>query len=269
MWTVFLKLGGSLLTDKRQQETPRLDVIRRLADEIAMALSANRELQLVVGHGSGSYGHVHGLRYGTRDGVHTSEQWYGYAVTADAAARLHRVFVSALLQAGIPAWGIQPSAALRCQRREIIAGPEMTVALALEKGLTPVVHGDVALDTVLGGTIVSTEEIFKWMLPHFRPQRLVLAGEVDGIHTADPQIDRRATLIPEIRPDSMHEIRQGLGGSHGMDVTGGMLAKVSHSLDMVQAHPELDVIVCSGMQPGNVEAVLSDPACVRGTRIAA
>ncbi|MEZ4718850.1 MAG: hypothetical protein R2851_22555 [Caldilineaceae bacterium] len=34
---IFLKLGGSLITDKRAPETPRLDVIHRLAAEIAAA----------------------------------------------------------------------------------------------------------------------------------------------------------------------------------------------------------------------------------------
>ena len=267
MWTVFLKLGGSLLTDKRQPETPRHDVIRRLAAEIAAARAANEELRLVVGHGSGSFGHVYGQRYGTRDGVHTVEEWYGFAATADAAARLNRLVLHALLDAGVPAWSIQPSATLRCRQGEIIAGPEDTVARALEKGLTPVVHGDVALDLELGGTIVSTEEIFEWMLARFRPQRLVLAGEVEGIFTADPQLDPEAHPISEIRPESLDEIQRGLSGSHGIDVTGGMLAKVSQSVKMVRSSPGLEVLVCSGMQAGNVEAVLSDPAYVRGTRI--
>ena len=266
-WTVFLKLGGSLLTDKRQPETPRHDVIRRLATEIAGARRANAALQLVIGHGSGSFGHVFGQRYGTRDGVRTREQWYGFAATADAAARLNRLVLAALLDAGIPAWSVQPGATLRCRGGEIVAGPEDSVARALENGLVPVVHGDVALDSELGGTIASTEEIFEWMLPHIQPQCVVLAGEVDGIFTADPQVVPEASLIPEIRPDSVDNILSGLGGSHGVDVTGGMLAKVKQSLDMVESSPGLEVIVCSGLRPGNVEAILSDPLSVRGTRI--
>ena len=62
----FLKLGGSLITDKRQPETPRMDVIERLAQEIAAARAANPSLQLVLGHGSGSFGHIYARQYGTR-----------------------------------------------------------------------------------------------------------------------------------------------------------------------------------------------------------
>ena len=34
---VFLKLGGSLITDKTRPHTPRLEVLRRLAGEVAAA----------------------------------------------------------------------------------------------------------------------------------------------------------------------------------------------------------------------------------------
>ncbi len=114
---VFLKLGGSLITDKRQAETPRPDVIARLAAEIAAARAQVPTMQLVIGHGSGSFGHVVGRRYGTRAGVESAVDWYGFAATADAAARLNRIVVAALLAADVPAWAIQPSVTLRAGRR--------------------------------------------------------------------------------------------------------------------------------------------------------
>ena len=68
---VFLKLGGSLITVKDQPHTPRLDVIERLAQEIAAARSADPGLQILLGHGSGSYGHVPASQFHTRQGVKT------------------------------------------------------------------------------------------------------------------------------------------------------------------------------------------------------
>ncbi len=269
MRTLFLKLGGSLLTDKRRAEAPRMDVIDRLAAEIAQARALQPELRLVVGHGSGSYGHVAGQRHGTRNGVHTAQEWRGFAETADAAARLNRIVVAALLDAGLPAWGIQPSVALRCEGRRIAAGPQVTIAAALERGLLPVIYGDVALDSQLGGTIAGTEEIFAWLLPYFRPQRVILAGEVDGIYHADPQLDPSAVQVAEVRSGTLAAIEAGLGGSHGVDVTGGMLAKARQALAMATAQPGLEVLVCSGLVPGAITALLTDPACVRGTRVMA
>ncbi|MEX1018882.1 MAG: isopentenyl phosphate kinase [Litorilinea sp.] len=254
--TVFVKLGGSLITDKRTPETPRMDVITRLAQEIAAARAAQPDLRLVLGHGSGSFGHIYGQRYGTRAGADSAEDWFGFAATADAAARLNRIVIAALLAAGVPAWAIQPSVALRCADGEIVAGPEATVEAALAQDLQPVVFGDVALDAVRGATIVGTEEIFHWLTPRLRPNLVVLLGEVDGIYTADPLRNPDARLIPNLTPATLAQFHAGLGASYGVDVTGGMAAKVAESLAMIEAAPGLEVVICSGLVPGNLEQVL-------------
>jgi len=263
--TVFVKLGGSLITDKRSEEAPRPDALARLAAEIAQARAAQPNLRLVLGHGSGSDGQVHAKTHGTRGGVATPAQWLGFAKTADAAARLNRIVVAALLAAGIPAWSIQPSVALRCADGRAAVGPDGAVVAALARGLLPVVYGDVALDSVRGGTIAGTEEIFETLAAALRPTRIVLAGEVGGIYSADPLLDSSATLIPTVTPTSFAAIRDGLGGSHGVDVTGGMAAKVAQALGWVMQQPGLEVLICSGLEPGNLYRSLIDPAQAVGT----
>lgn len=265
---VLLKLGGSLITDKRAPETARLAVIEQLAAELAAARHQQPDLPLVIGHGSGSFGHLYGRRYGTRNGVTNAAGWLGYALTGDAAARLNRIVTGALLHAGIPAWSMQPGALIRCVDGRIVQGDVTNLTQALARGLVPVVYGDVALDDVRGGTIASTEEIFAWLLPHLQPRRVVLVGEVDGIYSADPLLDPHAERIPTITPATLAAIEHGLGGSHGVDVTGGMVAKVAESMAMVTAMPGLEVIICSGLTPGNLRhALLADVVTV-GTRIA-
>ena len=49
----FLKLGGSLITDKTHPRTPRPESLARLASEIAAALGEDPALALILGHGSG------------------------------------------------------------------------------------------------------------------------------------------------------------------------------------------------------------------------
>lgn len=264
---IYIKLGGSLITDKRQAETPRLDLIKRLAEEIAAARRANPDLQLVIGHGSGSFGHVVGKRYGTRHGVHTLEQWYGFAATADAAARLNRIVTGALLTAGIPAWTIQPSVALRCQDGTLLDGPNEVVTMALDRGLVPLLHGDVALDEIRGGTIASTEEIFEWLALSLPPRRIVLLGEVDGVYTGDPHQDPAAQRITTITPATFAQAQAGLGHSFGTDVTGGMAAKVKQALAMVERHPHLQVVICSGLSENRLHQALALDTPPPGTLI--
>ena len=267
--TLYLKLGGSLITDKRTPETLRAHVLRRLASEIAQARADRPEQALIVAHGSGSFGHVVGRKYGTRAGVRTPEEWYGFAATADAAARLNRHVAAALLDAGIPAWSIQPSAALRCVDGLVVDGPLAAIQGALAAGLVPLLYGDVALDDVRGGTIAGTEEIFAWLAAHIPPTRIVLAGEVDGIFTADPLQDPSAMRLPTLTRADLPAVTAGLGGSHGVDVTGGMAAKVNQALAFVEQTPGVEVLLCSGLAPGNVYAALTTTRPQIGTWVQA
>ena len=62
---VFLKLGGSLITDKNKPNTAQALVLARIAGEISATLKNNKGIKLLIGHGSGSFGHVAGEKYGT------------------------------------------------------------------------------------------------------------------------------------------------------------------------------------------------------------
>ena len=124
MSPIFLKLGGSLITDKRSAETPRPDVIRQLAAEIADARRRNPDLRLVIGHGSGSFGHVFGHRYGTRSrraDARTMVRLCRHRQTRPPGSIASSS--RALLEAQVPAWSIQPGVALRCEDGRVVAGP--------------------------------------------------------------------------------------------------------------------------------------------------
>lgn len=263
---VFLKLGGSLLTDKTRPQALRADVLARLAAEIAAALAAAPGLRLLIGHGSGSFGHMAASRHGTRRGVSTPEGWRGYAETALAAAALNGLVADALWAAGVPVLRIQPSASARCRDGELLSLDVRPLIAALANGLVPVVYGDVALDQARGGTIISTEEIFRCLAPQLQPQRVVLVGEVEGVLTADPAGGGPGELIPHITPATLPSVAQVLGGSRGVDVTGGMVAKVAEMLALVAHAPGLRAAqIVSGLTPGLVRDVLVDPALAAGT----
>jgi isopentenyl phosphate kinase len=262
---IFVKLGGSLITDKTRPSTARVDVITRLAAEIAQARAASPDQRLLLGHGSGSFGHVVGKRYGTRAGVRDAEGWYGFAATAAVAAQLNRIVTEALLAAGVPAWSIQPSATARAHDGRLMSLGREVIEQALAAGLVPLIYGDVALDDVRGGTIASTEELFVFLTPLLRPRRIILVGEVDGVFTADPATDRAAQPIPSLTPAMIAAGGIGLGQARGIDVTGGMASKVQAMSELVQRTPGLEVRLISGLPAGRLAQVLVDPMCVAGT----
>src|SRR5829696_6313293 len=155
----FIKFGGSVITDKTVQEAPDLPTIRRLAAEVRAARDRDPSLRLIIGHGSGSFGHTYARRYGIHTGIAPGGDWMGFALTAAAALRLNRVVVDELLAAGVPALSLQPSTTLRSERGALAEWATATLATALERGLVPIVHGDVAFDSVQGSAIISTEQL--------------------------------------------------------------------------------------------------------------
>ncbi len=261
----FLKLGGSVITDKRGQEAADLPVITGLIEELQAVWSSEASCPLLLGHGSGSFGHVYAARYGVHRGLAPTADWMGFALTAAAALRLNRIVVDALLAAGIPAMSFQPSAAL--QSHNSIVAHWQTDALhhALAHGLVPVVHGDVAFDTDQGSAIVSTESLFAYLaLQHeLQPQRIVLVGE-DAVYNADPRIDPEAQPVPLITSANIDQVLGVAGGSHAVDVTGGMRSKLELMWRLIQAVPGLEVYLI-GPVPGRLSAALRGDAVDFGT----
>ncbi|HLF25193.1 MAG TPA: isopentenyl phosphate kinase [Anaerolineae bacterium] len=264
--TVFLKLGGSIITDKMQVEHARVDVIQRLAREVRAALDARPDLQLVLGHGSGSFGHVAAKKYGTRDGVQDRAGWIGLAEVAAAAARLNQIVTDIFIEERVPVVSLPPSASARCEDGLLVYLDTQILATHLHNGLAPLVYGDVALDAARGATIVSTEDVFAYLVNEIEPAWVLLAGEVGGVY---PNADMTGEVIPLITPDTVERHASALGGSHGVDVTGGMAAKVWQVSEWVRAHPQLSARIFSAGEAGTLQRALLDPAAPIGTLIRA
>ncbi len=256
---IFLKLGGSLITDKTGVEAVRQDVLNRLCDEIAAFRQANPDVKLLLGHGSGSFGHVAGAKYGTRNGVSSAAEWVGFTKVSSAAAWLNRIVVDSLQKAGVPALTLQPSASVVCENGRITQIATAPIQHALDAGLLPVVHGDVAFDMVRGGTIISTEEVMMAIAETLPPSWLLLAGETAGV------LDEKGDVIPQITRQNLPDIEPALGGSRGTDVTGGMASKVNSMLQLVDEHPQLNIRIFSGLQAGQLQKTLENPQAAIGT----
>jgi isopentenyl phosphate kinase len=244
---VLLKLGGSLITDKDQPYTPRLDKLAELAKEIKTALDSAPGLSLILGHGSGSFGHVAAKKHDTRNGVQTSEQWLGFTEVRLQAAELNRHVVTSLFEAGIPTLPFPPSASMVSDRRKVIHHNVETIRRALAVNLLPVVQGDVAFDETLGGTILSTEDVFTFLVDEFPVTRILLAGIEAGVWADFPA---RTRLVKQIQLSDYEVMRAGIQGSASTDVTGGMKAKVEEMLALIQKKKKLTVQIFSAEERG-------------------
>ena len=260
---IFLKLGGSLITDKTQPYTPRLDIIEDVALQISTVLKDQPDLRLVLGHGSGSFGHVAASEYQTREGFvpsasplllrerdQTEENyWKGFAEVWYQASALNRFIMKALNKVNVPSIALPPSANVIASDGQVTIWETTAIRMALAAGLVPVIYGDVTFDEVRGGTILSTEDLFGFLARALNPERILLAGLESAVWEDFPARTRK---IETITPQSFLEIKAGVGKAEGADVTGGMESKVTEMLNLVQHNPDLKIQIFSGAETGNI-----------------
>ena len=260
---VFLKLGGSLITDKTIPYTARFDNLERLAREIKSVLVQHPELELVIGHGSGSFGHYavkeslapHPFPPPDGSGADGARSfWQGFAQVWYRASQLNRYVVDALHAADIPCISFPPSAMARAEDGMIKSWDIEPLENALRAGLVPVVYGDIAFDPTRGGTILSTEMLMFNLAHRLQPTSILLAGLEAAVWADFPAREQRVERITAAMFDG---ISGRIGGSHGTDVTGGMRSKVNEMLELVQQLPGLTVQIFSGEDAGNVARVLN------------
>jgi len=262
---VFLKLGGSLITDKNQRYTVRLGRLAELADEIRTALSESPDLRLVLGHGSGSFGHYavqehmpqRSLSAAAGGAADDHAYWIGYSEVWYRASELNRHVMDALHIAGIPSISLAPSAMVEAAEGRISHWDLTPIRSAIGAGLTPVIFGDIVFDTVNGSSVLSTEALMTHLAPLLHPSRILLAGLEAAVWKDYPI---RNEPIKRITPSGFPALVGGLGASHGTDVTGGMRTKVEDMLALTAALPGVPIQIFSGEIQGNVRAALGGAA---------
>ncbi len=258
-----VKLGGSLITDKALPLTPRIETLGRLAEEIHRGAVSGTDVKgasgsLVIGHGSGSFGHVTAAQHRVHLGARDAEQVAGVAATQVHAHRLHRLVVETLWKAGCRPFSIAPSSNLMASAGR--PGPFDTrpVTSALDLGLLPVTFGDVVMDSEWGASICSTEEAFESLVAGlegtgWRVTRILWMGVTDGIY------DANGSTVAEIGAANVETVLGGLSTGRdraaGEDVTGGMRLRLETAWRL--AERGIESWILDGLRPGALHDALA------------
>ena len=83
---------------------------------------------------------------------------------------------------------------------------------------------------------------------------LIICSDVDGLYTADPNKDPKASLIPEVRKidQRIYDLAGGASSSVG---TGGMRTKIE-AAEKAAAHG-IDTVIIDGHKPGGFQCILA------------
>lgn len=246
---VVVKLGGSVITRKREVEKLRAKVLARLAAELA----AIPDRRLIVLHGAGGFGHRSAARFGLNrmpaSGAGPRERTRGAAIVSAEVRRLHLAVLRALVEAGAAPWSvpIAPHVVQREGRVERIDLAPFSSTLA--RGQVPVSFGDVVPDSAWGFSILSADTIALELARAIHPERVVFVSDVEGI--LGPIGAGRRPVLPRITPDLIASLA---APSAAPDVTGGIRAKATIALQIAEAGSDAGII--SGLRDGALSGAI-------------
>ncbi|MGB8781293.1 MAG: isopentenyl phosphate kinase [Candidatus Bathyarchaeia archaeon] len=255
-----LKIGGSVITDKEGQLAAKTQEINRLAGEIHGASMQN----LIIVHGGGSFGHPSAEEYAIKEGYKEESQKVGFSVTHHYMTVLNGLFMDSLIWHDLPAVSVSPLSCIITENGRIRQFEEASVKSLLKMGFTPVLYGDAVLDTKLGFTVLSGDQLVSALAIRFEAARIVIGVDVDGVYDADPKLVKTAKMLDRLTLEELKGLQGKLGKATTCDVTGGMFGKMAELIPAVELN--IPVTVVNASKPRYVYKALEGEA-VKGTVI--
>lgn len=247
-----LKLGGSIITEKKKSGRLRRVVIRRLAREIRSALKA-RPQQLIIVHGAGGKAHTLAHRYNLVRGARNERQIFGSLDVHRNIILLRGELASIFWRARLPVVPIQTSSIFSREKSKLIFHGQSITQTLLMNGSIPLLHADMIPDAQKNFSILSGDNIVAVTARKLSADKLLFATDVDGVYTADPNHHKDARLISRISAQKLKEYGETQVKATKRDISGAMIGKLA-SVKILA--PRVPVQIFNGLKPGLLGAAL-------------
>ena len=236
-----LKIGGSVITDKEGQLAAKTQEIDRLAGEIHGANVQN----LIIVHGGGSFGHPSAEEYAIKEGYKEESQKVGFSVTHHYMTVLNGLFMDSFIWHNLPAVSVTPSSCIITENGRIKQFEDASVRSLIRMGFKPVLYGDVVLDTKLGFTVLSGDQLVSALAIRFDAARIIIGVDVDGVYDADPKIVKTAKMLDHLTLAELRGLQGKFSKATSCDVTGGMFGKMAEVISAVESNIPVTVVNAS------------------------
>lgn len=270
---LFLKIGGGVITNKTKRYGLLEDILVQLAREIADGYEKLKDTDLIIGNGAGSFAHYSAHEYRTAEGFVDERSKIGAGWVRFDAIKLNQLVFAELLRVGVPVFSFAPSSLITVDNGKAEHVCMDVVESALSKGIVPLVYGDVMIDQTKGCGIFSTEMVFdqlaRRLVDKYEVVKVIHISSEDGVYKHSKCKKQGARIDPDevvelITNDNLEVVTSLIDGSHGIDVTGGMLHKVQECLELTKIGIKSQIV--SGLVEGRVRDAMLDKKVI-GTRL--
>jgi len=254
MELLLVKIGGSVITDKKIPYKANISAIRKIAKVLKEV-----KTPLLLSHGSGSFGHTSAQKYGGKHGYIST---LGVAKVAYDAMDINRIVMGVFIEEGLPVVSFRPQSFLLAKNGNLEEAFTSPISEALSQGLIPIVYGDIIWDTKWKSTIFSGETtlniLCRYLQKDYTISKNIQLCDVDGV------FDSEKRVIPLITAKNWDKIKAYISKNGVVDVTGGIKHKIESALNMTKLGIETWII--NGNSPKELSALLESRS-TKGTII--
>jgi len=229
---MLIKLGGSIITNKKKPLTARKSTI----DKIAKSLKKVNE-PLAVVHGGGSFGHYWSVKYDMHTRPARYSQ-YGVAVVKNSMISLNKIILDSFLKNRLNPYCLPPTDFME-GNRPIIKKVKKIEKIA-KSNFVPVTFGDALWYDKKKSYILSGDKIMTILAKMLRPRLSIFVLNVDGVYS-DLKTRELIYDMKSQRPQI---------SKISMDVTGGMKRKLEEAIMISRLG--LDVFFVNGNKPQRI-----------------
>ena len=229
---ILIKLGGSIVTNKRKPESAR----RKTIDNILKQIKKINEPTILV-HGGGSYGHYWSVKYG----MHTKPAKYdlkGVSVVKNSMIELNKIILDSAVKNRLNPYCLPPTDFMNGNKP--IRSKVEKIGEIAKSGLTPVTYGDALWYGQKKSYILSGDVIMTAIGKILKPRLSVFVLDVDGVYSNT----KSKKLIYDFKKE------KPTISKNRMDVTGGMTRKISEAAKMSRSG--LKVFFVNGNKPQRI-----------------
>lgn len=224
-----VKLGGSAITNKSRECIPDIRTIDHSASQLA-----SYPKPLIVLHGGGSFGHPMVTKAQLQRGFRQRSQLRVITETELYLDELTRIIAISLLRRDRPCASLKPMSFITLKNGEVENVFLDSLMGALKIGLTPLIHGDLAFDSVRGVAVISADRIASLLGIKLRAARVLFGCDVDGVFSGDPKNSRRVHLIRVVDRNNAESIARKTQRARFTDATGGISGKVREAIRLAR-----------------------------------
>jgi len=209
---ILIKLGGSIITNKRKAESAR----RKTIDNILKQIKKINEPVILV-HGGGSYGHYWSVKYG----MHTKPAKYslkGLSVVKNSMIELDKIILDSATKNKLNTYSLPPTDFMNGNKP--IRNKIQKIGEIAKSGLVPVTYGDALWYGQKKSYILSGDVIMTTIGKILKPRLSIFVLDVDGVYSDT----KSKKLIYDFKKE------KPTISENKMDVTGGMTRKITEAI---------------------------------------